>query len=161
MYVLASTANVLLSIPQYLALNTALELSVHQLGVTGSLTAQYGSSVGLALDFLRTGLVFQGIMAVLVLGLAGSAGARKSWRWLYAISSVLVSAYVAYHLGGRFLNALSWIGFLQSSGVDSSLVYGDLFWFGLGTTICYVLVVLVLRRSYTKLSIERQNILAL
>jgi hypothetical protein len=63
----------------------------------------------------------------------------------------LFSAYLAYHLGGKFVNALGWIGLLETSGVNVSGVYGDLFWFGLGTTICYLLVILVLRRSYGRL----------
>jgi len=68
------------------------------------------------------------------------------------VTSVLVSAYLAYHLGGKFLNTLGWIGLLETSGVNASGVYADLFWFGLGTTICYLLVILVLRRSYGKLA---------
>ncbi len=135
-YALAALANLLLSIPQYLAVNTALELAVNPKGATASLIAQFGSSNGLVLDFLRSGLIFQGVMGILVIGLVG----------------------LAYHLGGKFLNALGWIGVLETSGVNVSNVYGDLFWFGLGTTICYLLVILVLRRSYGKLAEEKDAI---
>ncbi len=119
------------------------------------MTAQYGSSTGLVLDFLRSGLIFQGLIAVLVVGLVGSASSRRRWRWQYALTGVFISTYLAYHLGGKFLNALAWIGVLETSGVNVSGVYGDLFWFGLGTTICYLLVILVLRRSYGKLRLGR------
>ena len=99
-------------------------------------------------------------MAVLVVGLVGSASSRRGWRWQYVLTSALVSLYLAYHLGGKFLNALGWIGVLDTSSVNVSGVYADLFWFGLGTTICYLLVILVLRRSYGKLKLgmseERQ-----
>jgi hypothetical protein len=43
-YALATLANFLLSIPQYLAIRTALELGINANGTTASLIAQYGSS---------------------------------------------------------------------------------------------------------------------
>ena len=154
-YALATLANFLLSVPQYLAVNTTLELGINPNGTTASLIAQYGSSTGLVLDFLRSGLIFQGVMAVLVTGLVGSASSRRGWRWQYALTGVFISTYLAYHLGGKFLNALGWIGVLETSGVKVSGVYGNLFWFGLGTTITYLFVILVLRRSYGKLASNR------
>jgi len=151
-YALAALANLLLSIPQYLAVDTALELGVNPKGATASLIAQYGSSNGLVLDFLSSGLIFQGVIAVLVIGLVGAASSQRSWKWQYSLTGVFVSTYLAYHLGGKFLNALGWIGVLETSGVNVSNVYGDLFWFGLGTAICYLLGILVLRRSYNRLA---------
>lgn len=154
-YILASLANFLLSVPQYLAVNTAFELGINPQGTTRSLITEYGSSTGLFLDFLRSGLIFQGLMAILVVGLVGSASSRRGWRWQYSLTGLLVSIYLAYHLGGKFLNALGWIGVLDTSSVNVSGVYADLFWFGLGTTICYLLVILVLRKSYGKLALSR------
>jgi hypothetical protein len=159
-YSLATIASVLISVPQYLAVNTALRLGMNAQGTTASLINQYGSSAGLTLDFLRSALIFQGIMAVLVTGVAGSLLSRKGWRWQYVATSILVSAYLAYHLGGKFLNALGWIGFLEINGFDASGIYADLFWFGLGTTICYLLVILVLRRSYGRLKAESLSVRA-
>src|SRR3989442_11615057 len=78
-YALATLANFLLSVPQYLAVNTALELGINPKGTTASLIAQYGSSTGLALDFLRSGLIFQGVMAVLVIGFVASASSQRGW----------------------------------------------------------------------------------
>ncbi len=157
-YALASLANLFISIPQFLAVNAALELAVNPKGTTASLIAQYGLTNGLVLDFLRSGLIFQGVIAVLVTGLAGAASSRRGWRWQYALTGVFVSTYLAYHLGGKFLNTLGWIGVLETSGVNVSDVYGDLFWFGLSATICYLLLILVLRRSYGKLAEERNAI---
>ncbi|TMI21712.1 hypothetical protein E6H31_04925 [Candidatus Bathyarchaeota archaeon] len=154
-YSLATLANFLLSVPQYIAVNTALELAIIPKGTTMSLIAQYGSSTGLVLDFLRSGLIFQGVIAVLVIGVAGATSSRRGWRWQYPLTGVFVSTYLAYHLGGKFLNTLGWIGVLETSGVNVSDVYGDLYWFGLGTTICYLLAILALRRSYGKLKEER------
>jgi len=152
-YILATLANFLLSIPQFLAVNTALELGINPKGTTATLITQYGSSTGLFLDFLRSGLIFQGLMAVLVVGLVGSTSSRRGWRWQYALTGMLVSLYLAYHLGGKFLNALGWIGVLDTSSVNVSGVYAKLFWFGLGATICYLLAILVLRKSYGKLAL--------
>jgi hypothetical protein len=152
-YFLATLANFLISVPQYFAVKAALEQGISPKGSTASLVAQYGSGTGLFLDFLRSGLIFQGVMAVLVIGLVGSASSRRSWRWQYTLTGVLLSIYLAYHLGGKFLNALGWIGVLDTSGVNVSGVYVDLFWFGLATTICYLLAILVLRKSYGKLAL--------
>jgi hypothetical protein len=157
-YALATFANFLLSVPQYLAVNTALDLAVNPKGTTASLIAQYGSSNGLVLDFLRSGLIFQGVIAVQVIGLVGSASSRRGWKWQYPLTGVFVSTYLAYHLGGKFLNALGWIGFLETSGVNVSNVYGDLFWFGLATAVCYLMGILVLRRSYGKLKEVRTTL---
>ena len=154
-YVLATLANLLLSVPQYLAVNTALELGINPKGSTASLIAQYGSSTGLFLDFSLSALIFQGVMAVLVLGLVGSASSRRGWKWQYILTGMLLSIYLAYHLGGKFLNALGWIGVLDTSSINVSGVYADLFWFGLGTTICYLLAILVLRKSYGRLALGR------
>ena len=156
-YALATLANFLLSVPQYLAVNSALELGINPNGTTASLITQYGSSTGLFLDFLRSGLVFQGVMAVLVIGLPWSASSRRGWGWQYVLTGVFISTYLAYHLGGKFLNALGWIGVLETGGVNVSGVYGDLFWFGLGATICYLFVILVLRRSHGKLVMSRHQ----
>src|SRR5207245_10066561 len=130
--------------------DTSVERGINANGTTGSLITQYGSSTGLVLDFVRSGLIFQGVMSVLVIGLIGSASSRRGWRWQYALTGVFVSTYLAYHLGGKFLNALGWIGVLETSGVNVSDVYGDLFWFGLVTTIWYLIVFLVLMCSYGK-----------
>jgi hypothetical protein len=150
-YALASLANVFLSVPQYLAVSTALRLGINPKGTTETLINQYGSSTGLTIDFLRSALIFQGIMTILVMGVVGAMLSRRRWRVQYVATGLLVSAYLAYHLGGKFVNALGWIGLLETSGVDVSGIYADLFWFGLSTTICYLLVILVLRRSYGRL----------
>lgn len=68
---------------------------------------------------------------------------------------VVISSFVGYWLGTKFLNVLDWISTLQDNRVDSSNTYTGLFWFGLASTICYVLMILVLRRSYGKLSERR------
>jgi len=154
-YALGSLANFLLTIPQYIAVDTALQLGISPQGTTMSLIVRYGSSAGLVLEFLQSGLIFQGILAILLVGAIASASAGKRWKWQYTITGVLYSAYLGYHLGGKFLNSLDWIDVLHTGSFEVSSIYAELFWFGLATTICYLLVILVLRRSYEKLAAER------
>src|SRR5438094_10549358 len=84
-YALAALANLLLSIPQYLAVNTALELTVNPKGATASLIAHYGSSNGLVLDFLRSALIFQRVIAALVIGLVGVGSSKRTWTGQYSL----------------------------------------------------------------------------
>jgi hypothetical protein len=150
-YSVATLANLLLSVPQFQAVNKALDLGIRPAGMTGALVSQYGSTTGLLLESVTSILIFQGILAVLMLGVSASASSR-GWKWRYSVTSILVASYLAYHLGGKFLSALGWIGVLETSGVNVSGVYGNLFWFGLSATICYMSSILVLRRSYGKLA---------
>src|SRR6266566_478310 len=50
------------------------------------------------------------------------------------------------------LAILEWISTLQDNRVDSSNPYAGLFWFGLAATICYLAMILVLRKSHGKLA---------
>lgn len=151
-YFVASLANLFLSVPQFQAVNDALELGIRPAGMIGTLVSQYGSTWELLLGFASETLIFQGIIAVLVIGVSVAASGGSTWKWRYSITSILVAAYLAYHLGGKFLNALGWIGLLETSGVNVSGVYGNLFWFGLVATICYLITILFLRRSFGKLA---------
>lgn len=152
-YSIASIANLSLSVPQFQAVNMVLELGVHP---QGTLISHYGSTIDLFLDSVIGILIFQGILAVLILGVSASASTRK-WRWQYSLTSILVATYIAYHLGGKFLNALGWIGVLETSGVNVSGIYGNLFWFGLLATICYFSAILFLRRSYGRIATVLQS----
>ena len=156
-YSLSSLANLFLTAPQFQAVNNALDLGIRPQGMTGTLISKYGSTNGLLLDFASGILLFQAVMAVLIIGASVTASSRKVWRWQYPVTSILVASYLAYHLGGVFLNALGWIGVLETSGENVSGVYANLFWFGLAATICYLVSILFLRRSYGKLTALSQN----
>lgn len=152
LYSLASIANLLLSVPQYQAVKDALQLGIYPRGVTGTLVSQYASTTGLVLELATEVLIFQGIMTVLTVGIAVVASTLTRAKRQYSVLAILVASYLAYHLGGKFLNTLSWIGVLEISGVNVGNVYANLFWFGLLSTICYFLSILVLRRSYGNLA---------
>jgi hypothetical protein len=151
-YVLASFSNVFLSVSQYLTISSAVASYLPVDPSTAALITSYGRGLGIVLALVENSLVFQGILAVLVAILAMSSATGTGWRWAYAFSGVVISSFVGYWLGTKFLSILDWISTLQNNRVDSSNTYAGLFWFGLASTICYVLMILVLRRAYGKLS---------
>lgn len=151
-YFLGTTSNLLLSVPLYTAARAGILALVPPRGSTSQFIASYGTSWGVALDFLWTLLVFQGIFAVLVLTVASTTLIEESWRWLYVFSAILTTSFVGYWLGARFIQALAWVSILHNSGIETFAVYSDLFWFGLGATIFYVAMILFLRKSYDKLT---------
>ena len=152
-YFLASFANFFLSVPQYLAVSNAVAsyLPVDP-GTAAALITSYGRGPGIVLALVENSLVFQGVLAVLVATLAMSSAIGTGRRWAYAFLGVVISSFVGYWLGTKFLNVLDWVSILQNNRVDSSNIYSGLFWFGLASTTCYVLMILILRRSYRKLS---------
>jgi len=151
-YVLASFSNVFLSVSQYLAISSAVASYLPVDHGTAALITSYGQGPGIVLTIVVNSLVFQGILAVLVATLVLSSATGTGRRWAYVFSGVVISGFVGYWLGTKFLSILDWISTLQNNRVDSSNTYVGLFWFGLASTICYVLMILVLRRSYGRLS---------
>lgn len=155
-YFLASAANLFISIPLYIAARTGVLALVPVTGSTGEFVSVYGVGWGIVVDFLWTTLIFQGIVACLVVVAAATTLVERGWRWLYIFSAFIVCGFVGYWLGARFLQTLSWVSLLQEKGIDSHGVYSDLFWYGLGATIFYVAMILFLRRSYDRLK-ERKS----
>lgn len=150
-YLLATASNLFISIPLYIAARAGSLALIPIRGSTSRFISAYGVSWGIALDFLWTLFVFEGLLAVLVLAVAGITLIEKGWRGPYTFVALVISGFVGYWLGMRFLQTLDWVSLLQNSGIDSSGVYSDLFWYGLGATVFYVAMILVLRRSYGKL----------
>jgi formate/nitrite transporter FocA (FNT family) len=149
-YILASMSNIFLAASQYLAVSAAVASYVPVDPGTSALITTYGRSPGIFLALLLNSLVFQGFLLALVLTLALPAIA--SWRWAYALLALVISGFVGYWLGAKFLVVLEWISTLQNNGVDSSNPYSGLFWFGLAASICYILMIILLRKSYGKLA---------
>ena len=151
-YVLASLSNAFLIMSQYLAVSAAVASYLPVDSATAVLIASYGRGLGIGLALFLNSLVFQGILAVLVAMLALASIVKTGWKWAYAFSGVAVSGFVGYWLGAKFLAILEWISTLQDNRVDSSNPYAGLFWFGLAATICYLAMIVVLRKSYGKLA---------
>ena len=151
-YLLATASNLFISIPLYIAARAAAVALLPLQGSTGRFISAYGISWGVTVDFLWTLFVFQGLLSILVLALAGASSVEKGWRGPYVFVSLITTGFVGYWLGAKFLQTLDLVSLLQNSGIDSSPVYADLFWYGLGATIFFLAMMLVLRRSYNKLS---------
>jgi uncharacterized membrane protein len=151
-YVLASMSNFFLTASQYLAVSAAVASFLPVDPGTSELIADYGRGPGIVLALLPGSLVFQGILLVLVLTLALSATARTRWSWAYPFLGLVVSGFVGTWIAAKFLGALDWVSTLQNSRIDISGPYSGLFWFGLAASICYVLMILLLRRSYGRLA---------
>ena len=150
-YLLASLSNAFLASSQYLAVSSAVASYLPVDSGTATLIAAYGPGLGIFLAVFLNSLVFQGILAALVVILSLSTVLKTGWRWAYAFSGMMVSGFVGYWLGARFLVVLEWISTLQDNRVDSSNAYASLFWFGLASTIFYLTMILLLRKSYGNL----------
>jgi hypothetical protein len=144
-------SNFFLTAAQYLAVSSAVASYLPVDPGTSELIAIYGRGPGIVISVLPGSLVFQGILLVLVLTLALSAVARTRWSWAYPFLGFVVSGFVGTWIGAKFLGALEWVSTLQNNRIDSSGPYSGLFWFGLAASICYVLMILLLRRSYGRL----------
>ena len=156
LYVLASLSNLFISIPEYLGVRSALLAFLPVRGMIMSLISSYGTSLGLVFDLLWTSAIFEGILAILVIALAACSILDRGWRVLYIFSGMFLSGFNGYWLGARFLRALDWISLLQNHGVAPTDVYSSLFWFGLGATVCFVGMILVLRRGYDNLLLAKK-----
>jgi hypothetical protein len=150
-YALGTLSNLLLSIPEYLAVRSAYASSLPVKGSVAGFVATYGLTFGITADFLWALLVFQALLTVLVLVVAATSSVEKGWRWLYVFGAMMICGFVGYWVAAKFLSTLGWVSLLQDSGVDASGVYSDLFWFGLGAAVSYVAMILLLRKSYDKL----------
>jgi len=154
-YLLATLSNLLISTAEYLAVRQAA-LSYLPLDTgTTQLISRYGVNTSLDLAFLWTLAIFQAILTITVIALALVPLLNRGWRVSYIFSGLFVFGFVSYWIGAKFLRTLGWISLMENSGIDVSAVYSDLFWFGLGATVCYVTLLLVMRKSYDKIVLSR------
>ena len=152
-YGLASVSYLLILIPQYNTLDRIMALNARIPESSISILIQtYGSMLGVQLSILSVVLAFQAISGVLLLLTSIMGRARKAWRGKYVITSMSSIGYVGYSLGVGFLTSLRWASILASMNVDVSPILQSYYLFNLGAAICYLGVVLVLRRTYTRLS---------
>lgn len=156
-YVLGSLSNAFLTVSQYLAVSSAIASYLPVDPGTTALVTAYGRGPGVFLALFLNSLIFQGILAGLVMTLALLAVVKKGWKRAYALIGVVVSGFVGFLLGAKFVVVLEWISILQNNSVDSSADYASLFWLGLVSTMSYLAMILVLRKSYGNLVDRRQT----
>jgi hypothetical protein len=132
-YLLASLTNILLLLP----------------------VSQLGAKAGHPVDLPMAVALHQLLVAVLVFLLTVSGMIRRGWRWQYAASGMLFSAYVGYRMASRFLAGLESISFLQSQNVSTSNELLMLYWYGLAAAASYFGTILAVRRAYGKITAAR------
>ncbi len=93
----------------------------------------------------------EAFLTVLVLAVAFTGAARGAWRWLYVGASVLFAGYAGLSMISRFTATLELVPLLTSNGVPISDYQGSFYILALIAAISYLLVILILRRSYGKL----------
>jgi len=79
-YLLATAPNLFLSIPLYLVARAGVIVQLPVTGRSGQFISAYGITWGLAVDFLWTLLIFQGILAVLVVTLVAVSLLDRGWK---------------------------------------------------------------------------------
>src|SRR5713101_3258114 len=152
-YASASIAYLLILIPQYNTVERIMSMNARiPESFLNSLVQIYGPVLGVQLSILSTVIAFQVISGVLLLLASRTGRTRAAWRWKYMIASVSFIGYVGYSLGIGFLTSLGWTSILASMNVDVSPILQSYYLFNLGAAICYLAIVLVLRRTYTRLS---------
>jgi len=152
-YASASIAYLLILIPQYNTVERILSMNARiPESFLSSLVQLYGPTLGVQLSILSTVIAYQVISGVLLLLTSRMSKARVAWRWRYMIASVSFIGYAGYMLGIGFLTSLGWTSVLASMNVDVSPILQSYYMFNLGAAICYLAIVLVLRRTYTRLS---------
>src|SRR5213594_5257246 len=98
-------------------------------------------------------LVQQGVLAVL-LGLMLVTYGWTKIRWQYVLSAILFAGYSGTRLASAFSQTLGLVPALQNMDVPISDYQGTFYLLALASAICYLLTILLLRRSYGRLSLK-------
>jgi hypothetical protein len=98
-------------------------------------------------------LVEQVVLAVL-LGLLLVTYGRTRIRWQYALSAILFAGYSGTRLAAAFSQTLGLVPALENEGVPISDYQGTFYLLALASAICYLLTILLLRRSYGRLGLN-------
>jgi hypothetical protein len=152
-FTLAIVAYLLVLIPQYNTVEQVLATHVQiPESSVGSLVQSYGPILGVQLSIVFSLVAFLVISGILLLLTSRMGKARRSWRWKYMLTSMGFIGYVGYSLGIVFLTSLGWTSIIANTNVDVSAILQSYYLFNLGAAICYLGIVLVLRRTYTRLS---------
>ena len=98
-------------------------------------------------------LVQQSVLAVL-LGLMMVTYGWTRTRWQYVLSAILFAGYSGTRLAAAFSQTLELVPALQNKDVPISDYQGTFYLLALASAISYLLAILLLRRSYGRLSVK-------
>jgi uncharacterized membrane protein len=140
-----------------LALNLREHLTIYLLAslANGLLLfeqSQLASRAGLPVDIVGIALFQQLVMGILILGVLAASYSRTHRRWFYVIASILLAAYSGSRIASAFSASLELVRPLESKGIPISDYQGGFYLLALGAAISYVLMILLLRRAYGRLS---------
>jgi len=152
-YVLATIANLLVLIPQYFTtLKLVMLEGASQFALIVFWSNSYPLWASVLASLLPSVVIFQLIMAAIMVWTSRVGDTRPGWRWKFRILSMIFVVYVGLVLGLDFLGSLSVASALSSLNQDISPVLQTFYVFNLGAAICYLALVLAMRRAYTTLS---------
>ena len=118
--------------------------------------SQLASRVNAQSTSLADILVQQGVLAVL-LGLMLVTYGWTRIRWQYVLSAILFAGYSGTRLAAAFSQTLGLVPALENMDVPISDYQGTFYLLALASAICYLLAILLLRRSYGRLSLKRSG----
>jgi len=98
-------------------------------------------------------LVQQGVLAVLLCLMLVTYGWTRI-RWQYALSAILFAGYSGTRLAAAFSQTLGLVPALQSKEVPISDYQGSFYLLALASAVCYLVAILLLRRSYGRLCVK-------
>ncbi len=125
--------------------------------------ASLASRVGAPVDVPGSMALQESVLAILLLLVVLSSLSERVWRRGYVVASFLFIGYATLQMASRFVLALNYVSQLQVSGVDVQGYLGPSYLLILGSTVSFLLTILLLRRSYGRLIrawTERGTILA-
>ncbi len=99
-------------------------------------------------------VVQQAVLAVLLGFLLGIYG-RIRGRWLYILFALLFAGYAGTRLTAAFSQTIGLVPALENKGVPISDYQGTFYSVALAAAICYLLSILLLRRSFGRLSVSQ------
>jgi hypothetical protein len=117
--------------------------------------SQLSSRAGISFDSLGVGLLQQLVMGILILGVLAAGYPWSHRRWFYVLASILFAAYSGSRMASAFSGSLELVVPLESKGIPISDYQGNFYLLALGAAFTYLLMILLLRRTYGRLSAAR------
>ena len=113
--------------------------------------SQLSSRAGVSFDILASVLVQESLMAVLLVVVAFAGAVKRAWRYLYVFAATVFASYAGLGVVTRFNATLELVVPLEAKGIPISDYQGTFYVLALVSAISYLLMILLLRRSYGKL----------
>ncbi len=117
--------------------------------------SQLSSRAGVQVDVFGLALVQKAVMALLLFGVLIPVYAWYPKRWAYALAAILFAGYSGTRMTAAFTATLGLVPTLTARGIPISDYQGTFYLLALTSAFSYLLMILLLRRSYGKLRSKR------